>query len=45
MIDPSKWFALMRAAKSRNEDPIWEPYKALGTKRDHYAIAEDLAGC
>ena len=43
MIDPKKWFVLMCAAKSRNEDPIWERYKALGTKRELYAdVVEDL---
>ncbi len=42
MIDPNKWFALTRAAQSRNENPIREQYKALGGKLRE--IAEGLDG-
>jgi hypothetical protein len=43
MIDPNEWFTLMCAAQRRNEDPIWEHYKHLGSKRELYAsVGEKL---
>jgi hypothetical protein len=42
MFDPNEWFALVRAAQRRNEDPITEEYRDFPNKRDIWEIGEAL---